>query len=216
MRPVVAVLAGAGLRVGEAVALDWRDVNLATGTLTVGRAKTDAGSFREVDMPGGLIEALSEWKARRPDAKPSDPVLATRTVSRRQTVTNIDHRLKVTITRANVRLGELDVEPISDRVSPHSLRRTYASIRAALRDDPVYIAEQLGHEDPAFKFRVYQRAAKRRGKLSGTLLAQFETGLQWAEMGRKSEPVAEIPAGDTRAPGKETALASDTQHPPGR
>lgn len=45
---------------GEAVALDWADANLATGTLTVGRAKTDAGSFREVDMPGGLIETLSE------------------------------------------------------------------------------------------------------------------------------------------------------------
>lgn len=58
--PWVAVLAGAGLRVGEAVALDWADANLATGTLTVGRAKTDAGSFREVDMPGGLIETLSE------------------------------------------------------------------------------------------------------------------------------------------------------------
>jgi integrase len=39
------------------------------------------------------------------------------------------------------------------------LRRTYASLRAALRDDPVYIAEQLGHQDPAFTFRVYQKAA---------------------------------------------------------
>lgn len=57
-RPLLATLAGAGLRVGEALALDWRDVNLATGTLTVGLAKTDAGSYPEVDMPGGLIEAL--------------------------------------------------------------------------------------------------------------------------------------------------------------
>lgn len=137
MRPVIAVLAGAGLRVGEAVALDWRDVNLATGTLTVGRAKTDAGSFREVDMPGGLIEALSEWKASRREAAPADPVLTTRTGSR-QTVTNVDHRSKATIRRANDGLEKLDEgAPISERVCPHSLRRTYASIRAALRDDPV-------------------------------------------------------------------------------
>lgn len=48
-RPILATLAGAGLRVGEALALNWRDVNLATGTLRVGDAKTDAGSYREVD-----------------------------------------------------------------------------------------------------------------------------------------------------------------------
>jgi integrase len=34
-RPILATLAGAGLRVGEAVALDWRDLNLATGVLVV-------------------------------------------------------------------------------------------------------------------------------------------------------------------------------------
>jgi integrase len=74
--------------------------------------------------------------------------------------------LKPTIRRANERLGALGIEPISERVTPHSLRRTYASLRAALRDDPVYIAEMLGHSDPAFTFRVYQKAAKRRVKLS--------------------------------------------------
>jgi hypothetical protein len=30
------------------------------------------------------------------------------------------------------------------------LRRTYASLRAACGDDPVYIAQQLGHMDPRF------------------------------------------------------------------
>ena len=59
-------------------------------------------------------------------------------------------------------------------------------MRAALRDDPVYIAEQLGHEDPAFTFRVYQRAAKRREKLSGALLVEFDRGLHWAAMGSEA------------------------------
>jgi hypothetical protein len=67
----------------------------------------------------------------------------------------------------------------------HSLRRTYASLRAALRDDPIYIAEQLGHEDPAFTFRVYQKAAKRRDRLSGAYLTAFDRALHWAETGRK-------------------------------
>jgi integrase len=74
------------------------------------------------------------------------------------------------------------MEPISERVTPHSLRRTYASMRAALRDDPVYIAEQLGHTDPGFTFRVYQRAAKRRDRLSGAYLEAFDRALGWAGM----------------------------------
>ena len=48
---VIANLAGAGLRVGEACALDWGDVNLATGTITIQRAKTSAGTGRIIDIP---------------------------------------------------------------------------------------------------------------------------------------------------------------------
>ena len=62
------------MRLGEAIALDWRDVNLATGLLRVGQAKTDAGTGREVDLSGGLIEALSEWKARTPRSRHNHPV----------------------------------------------------------------------------------------------------------------------------------------------
>ncbi|HEX3241378.1 MAG TPA: hypothetical protein VHR18_14730 [Solirubrobacterales bacterium] len=54
------------------------------------------------------------------------------------------------IKAANRKLEENGIEPISERVSPHTLRRTYAGIRAAAGDHPVYIAEQLGHEDPGF------------------------------------------------------------------
>jgi integrase len=200
-RPILATLAGAGLRVGEAVALDWSDVNLGAGTLTVGRAKTDAGTYREVDLPRGLIEALSEWKVRSPRAEPGDPVFVGRARKRRgergirhhrQTVTNVDHRIKGAITAANLALADVGIEPISDRVTPHSLRRTYASLRAAAGDHPVYIAEQLGHTDPGFTFRVYQRAVKRRERLNDAYLAAFDQALEWAEMGRieSKSPVA--------------------------
>ncbi len=69
----------------------------------------------------------------------------------------------------------------------HSLRRTYASLRAALRDDPIYIAEQMGHKDARFTFSVYQRAAKRREKLSGRYLEAFDAALDWARMGTKGD-----------------------------
>ena len=100
-------------------------------------------------------------------------------------MTNVDHRIKTAIKAANLRLGELGIELISERVSPHSLRRTYASVRAAAGDSPVYIAEQIGHTDFGFTFRVYQRAVKRRDKLDGAYLTSFDGALQWAEIGRK-------------------------------
>jgi integrase len=180
-RPILATCAGAGVRIGEALALNWEDVNLATGTLTVGRAKTEAGSYREVDLPGGLIETLTEWKAYRPGLGKA-PIFVTRT-GQRQRDTNVSHRLKTAIKHANVRLHADGIEGISERVSPHSLRRAYASLRAALGDDPVYIAEQLGHTDPSFTFRVYQKAVKRREKLSGAHLERFDQALEWASIG---------------------------------
>lgn len=193
MRPVVATLLGAGLRIGEAVALDWSDVNLATGTLRVGRAKTDAG-VREVDLPGGLVDELAEWRMRSPASADTDPVFVSGHAGRvrRQSSANVARRLKTAIKHANRKLGKLGIEPISERVTPHSLRRTYASLRAAAGDDPVYIAEQLGHTDPRFTLTVYTKAVKRRAKLSGAYLAEYERALawaalpDWAEMGRKS------------------------------
>jgi integrase len=214
-RPVLATLAGAGLRAGEALALDWRDVNLATGTLTAGRAKTDAGSYREVDMPSGLIEALSEWKTVSPCTGPNDPVFVTRS-GRRQSVTNIDHRIKTAIKAANHKLTELGIEAISERVSPHSLRRTYASIRAAAGDSPVYIAEQIGHTDFGFTFRVYQRAVKRRDKLDGAYLTAFDGALEWAEIGRIDGTNVLSFEEARRARGSETALDSRNLHDAGR
>jgi integrase len=53
LRPILATMAGAGLRNGEACALDWPDFDSGSGTLTVAASKTDAG-LRRVDLPSAL------------------------------------------------------------------------------------------------------------------------------------------------------------------
>jgi integrase len=175
-------LAGAGLRVGEVLALERRDVNLAKGTLFIGRSKTEAG-VRTVDLIPALRDELATYLAGSPE-KPTDlmfPTLAGRPDNRN----NIRRRLfHPAIKRANVRLAELGIEPISN-VSPHGLRRTYASLRSAARDDPAYASGQLGHEDPTFTLRVYTHAVKRGQRLAGDELAEFNRALeraQWARM----------------------------------
>jgi hypothetical protein len=55
-------------------------------------------------------------------------------------------------------------------------------VRAATGDDPVYIAEQLGHTDPRFTLTVYTEAVKRRAKLQGAYLAEYERALAWAAL----------------------------------
>jgi integrase len=124
-------------------------------------------------------------------------VFVTRT-GKRQTDTNVAHRLKVAIKAANVKLAEDGIEPVSERVSAHSLRRAFASLRAALGDDPVYIAEALGHTDPSFTFRVYQKAVKRRERLSGAYLATFDRACEWGRIGSKGTngPVEAIQTAD--------------------
>jgi integrase len=194
-RPVFATLAGTGMRPGEAVALRWGDVNLATGTISIRQSKTDAG-VRQVDLPLGLSEELGELKARSATAGPDDPVFVN-SHGRRQIKDNVQRRLKSAIKRANEVLERAGIEPLSASVTPYAFRRTYSSLRAARwidsdgnvrpGDDPIYIADQMGHTDPAFTFRVYQKAVKRRERLSSAHLQAFDRALEWARMGRTGQ-----------------------------
>jgi integrase len=182
-RAVLAILAGAGLRVGEACALNWRDLDLATGTLTVRESKTATGR-RQVDLPTGLVTELWTLAATSPHTEPDDPVLIG-TQGTRQTPSNVGRRLKMAITKANVTLDEAGHR--ADRRAGHSdsLRRTFASLRYACGDDPVYVAEQGGWKDPTFPIRVYARAVRRRERLSGAHLEAFDAAHEWAGMGRE-------------------------------
>jgi integrase len=59
-QPLIATLVLAGLRIGEALDLRWRDVDLAAGHLNVADAKTPAG-VRKVDLSPALRELLTEY-----------------------------------------------------------------------------------------------------------------------------------------------------------
>jgi integrase len=209
LRPMLATMAGAGLRNGEACALNWGDLNLADGTIAVQASKTDAG-VRVVDMPLALRDELATLKARSERSAPADPVFVNRE-GRRQSVSNVERQFKTAIRHANEQLPAIGVEPISEATTPHSLRHLYASLRFALRDDPVYVAEQGGWEDPTFAMRVYARAVRRRDRLSGRTLREFDRACEWAEMGRiEPEQRSEV-----ARPGPTDTLQTASQsHPP--
>jgi integrase len=76
-RPLWLLLASCGLRIGEARALQWGDVDLAIGILRVSRSiyqvdgedvvstpKTQAG-IRTITLPAQAVAALKEWRCRQ-------------------------------------------------------------------------------------------------------------------------------------------------------
>jgi integrase len=186
LRPLLAIMAGAGLRNGEACALDWPDFDPASGTLRVGASKTEAG-VRQVDLPDALRRELTALKLSTRRSS-EGPMFRNRN-GQRQSVSNVERRMKTAVRRANQRLDRLDIRPIDEAVTPHSLRRLYASLRFALGDDPVYVAAQLGHTEPGFSMKVYASAVRRRERLIGAALREFDAVLEWAAMG-SGEPIS--------------------------
>jgi integrase len=74
---LLTILAGGGLRIGEALALRWQHADLGTGTLHVVDAKTPKG-IREVHLSPALREALTLARADR-EMDPAGFVVATST-----------------------------------------------------------------------------------------------------------------------------------------
>ncbi len=205
LRPLIAIMAGAGLRNGEACALDWPDFDPASGTLRVGASKTEAG-VRQVDLPDALRRELTALKLRT--RRSSEGAMFRNRNGQRQSVSNVERRMKTAVRRANQRLDRLGIRPIDEAVTPHSLRRLYASLRFALGDDPVYVAAQLGHTEPGFSMKVYASAVRRRERLIGVALREFDAALDWAALG-SGEPVSVDP-GPTASDGQSPETAQQS------
>jgi integrase len=184
-RATLATLVLAGLRISELCELRWRHVDLAAGRLRVGDAKADAGR-RDVRLLGMLRDELAALKARAADPRPEGYVFATARGGR-QSPSNVRQRiLAKAVERANVRLGEADELPLPDGLTPHGLRRTFASILYALGESPAEVMAQLGHTDPGLALRIYASAMRLDEGEKGRLRA-LVGGSHWAAMGSESD-----------------------------
>ncbi len=157
---MLATLVFAGLRIGEALSLRWRDVDLARGTITVRDAKTDAG-VRVVNILPILRDELGAYRAR---LEPTAVALVFGTANgHRQGATNVRRRvLSKAVEQANRRLAEDGAEPLSEGLTPHSLRRTFASLLFAIGETPPYVMAQMGHTTPNLTLAIYARQMNRR------------------------------------------------------
>jgi integrase len=162
-RAMLAVMTLGGLRIDECLSLRWRHVDLAAGRIHVAGSKTDAAD-RIVHMLPLLRDCLLTYAAARPDRDPDGLVFATTRAGRnpggkKHSPTNIRRRVLVSaIEKANEALRRAGKTEIAGDLTPHGLRRTFASILVALGRDPAVVMRQMGHTTPAMTLGVYAAA----------------------------------------------------------
>jgi integrase len=184
-RPLVGVLAGPGLRISEALALTWHDVNLARAEIIIRRAKTEAGE-RTVAVAPALLDELKEWKARTRFAAPSDYVFPT-SQGKRDGRSNVTRRLlRPVVEAANRELERLGI-PTIDALTLHGLRRGAAMLSEATGATASETAGQLGHKTPSITTSVYMVAAKHRARLSQAERVAFAQAIAWASLGTSAQ-----------------------------
>jgi Phage integrase family/Homeodomain-like domain len=130
------------------------DIDLTAGRLRVGESKTDAGR-RYVTLRPALRELLVDLKAQtRPRGAEQLFAGMTATNFRRRTLARA-------VEIANDRLAADDVPALPTGLTPHSLRRTFASLLYALGEPPPVVMAEMGHTDPALALRIYAQAMRR-------------------------------------------------------
>jgi integrase len=163
-RAMMATLGLAGLRISEMVDLRVAQVDLRRGRFKLADAKTDAG-VREVEISlylrEELLEHVMDRRSRKLPMGPTDYFFGTATGGRRDPDRFRDRILARSVERATAIRAEQGLAPLPP-ISPHSLRRTWATFAAMIGRDPKWIAAQIGHTSPSFTFSVYQQVATRR------------------------------------------------------
>ncbi len=169
-----------GLRVGELLALRWSEINLPRGRLTVLDSKTAAGKGRQIDLWPEIRETLTTYRAET-HPHPDDYLFATRT-GKADLRSSISRRLKRAVVRANETLDEEELPLIPAELSPHSLRRTFATLLCLRGETPNYIMSQMGHTDPKLTLRIYSKVSdEQRHHGPGVHLTGVLDGPKWME-----------------------------------
>jgi integrase len=179
-KPLIATMALAGLRVREACALRFRDLDLASGRLRVTDAKTDAG-IRQVDLTPMLLDELKVAKASANAGGPDDLVFPTKTGTMRDR-NNVRARvLEPTLRRANAKLAAAG-RPQLVGITNHTLRRTFCALLYEAGASPAYAMSQMGHTSAALALEVYSKVMDRK-RDTGVRMDALLQAADWARMG---------------------------------
>jgi integrase len=154
--PLFLVLARTGMRIGEALALQWDDIKLKDRYIHIQRGLArgkisypKSGKDRKVDMSQQLTETLKRlkgnFKLKVVDDKPEPEYIFKNTLGGLIDVNNWRRRIfKKALEKAKLRTIRI-----------HDLRHTYASLRINKGDNIADVSNQLGHHSVKLTLDVY-------------------------------------------------------------
>lgn len=137
--PIVRLLLGSGIRLGEAIGLNQGDVQ--PGFIRIRVSKTHV---RAVPISEDAADALREALAQAPRRGPGEPVFFGPRGTDRMLGSSVSHALPRFLRAAGL-----------PALSPHALRHGAATLMLAGGANIRTIAEQLGHRNPALTSRLY-------------------------------------------------------------
>jgi integrase len=168
------VLALCGPRVHEFCGLNWRD--LSDAGLTVRKSKTDAGR-RAIQVPTVARAALAAHRSRLGDTGADTPIWPTST-GRRRDRNNVRARLLAPVTKAaRAALERSGGEPIPERVTPHTFRRTAATSWYWLGRNERATMHEIGHRSSRLTLEVYAQPHPRDPKQK-QMLEEWMAGVE--------------------------------------
>ncbi|HXG66853.1 MAG TPA: site-specific integrase [Blastocatellia bacterium] len=180
-RPLFLCLAVTGMRIGEALALRWQDVDFARGRLTVKHTlwrrqllepKTE-GSKRSLHLPGPLLEVLrAQYQSSRWNG-PDDFVFAREDGAPLNVSTVRDGALRAALSRAGIPRGNYTH-------GFHLFRHSAATIVHALTRDLSLAQELLGHSQISTTADIYTHTRSAAEEATETLAREI-CGLTVAE-----------------------------------
>lgn len=146
--PFFLLLARCGVRLGEALALTWADVDRTSRALRVRQAfsagrlqTTKTGGSRTVDLSQqtGDVLARLETKHRTETLRRGWPEVPPWLFVNQAGQPLDDRKVRKVFARV------LKAAGLPPHFSPHSLRHTFASLLLQAGESPVYVQRQLGH-----------------------------------------------------------------------
>jgi len=170
----IRILAATGMRRGEVLGLNWKDVDLNSRTITVSKSVSTKnevqtpktkGSNRVIDIDDDTVFHLKNWKEAQQDffnrlqvtQTQQTPVLSTTTATRYD-YHNFGHR-------ASDFFKQYDIVKESGKpYTLHELRHTHATFLLSSGMNIVEVSARLGHKDVSTTLRNYAHALPGGGR----------------------------------------------------